>query len=296
MLKKRDNRIVKFIRFLARWPLTVHCWGGLGSQLYAWTLANRLKKIYKSRRIIINFHTNGTTRRSWEIPFSLEEIGLRVIDDYNFSVDSIAPRSGADRLIVPFGLKHRFHILFQKMGFIGACDTEEDLASLKPWVVQIRGHYSYLEPTVDEAKDLQELIISRQSSLSKGRFNACHYRLGDLTSLTTKSYISWERLSQTITRIGKENSLVIFSDSSTESLSNLSINLEGLNCTWRTTKILDAIEQCIQAENFIGTNSKISVWIAILRIKALNKRYNFLPKEVELHQIDFQEPETLVYY
>lgn len=284
------------VKFMEKWPVTVHCWGGLGSQLYAWILATRLKTTYKLKRVTINFHTNGITRRDWEIPFSLGEIGLKLIDDYAANVDSTALRNVVSEKVVFPGIKQKLRYFVQNAGFIGVCDTEEDLNSLKPWVIQVRGHYSYLEPTVEEAKNLHQLLMSSRSSLSKMKFNACHYRLGDLTSLVTKSYISWERLSQIVARVGKENDWIMFSDSPIKNLSNLSINLEELNCTWLNTKTLEVIERCIQAENFVGTNSKISVWIAMLRINVLNKGHNFLPKELEFHPISSQHADSLVYY
>ena len=41
----------------------IHCWGGLGSQMYAWALLERLQNKYPNRKFKLVFHTGGVTKR-----------------------------------------------------------------------------------------------------------------------------------------------------------------------------------------------------------------------------------------
>lgn len=48
-------------------PLKIHCWGGVGSQLYALAVYERLLVRMPNRKIIIVFHSFGVTERIFEL-------------------------------------------------------------------------------------------------------------------------------------------------------------------------------------------------------------------------------------
>ena len=62
--------------------IKIHCWGGIGSQLFTLALALDLNKRYPKRPIKFIFHTGGVTRRSLEIDFLPEKFRYEVKDDF----------------------------------------------------------------------------------------------------------------------------------------------------------------------------------------------------------------------
>ena len=63
-------------------PIRIHCWGGLGSQLYAWALFERLSIRFPKRKLRLVLHTSGVTRRASDLNdlFSVDE--LITLDDF----------------------------------------------------------------------------------------------------------------------------------------------------------------------------------------------------------------------
>ena len=51
----------------------IHCWGGLGSQLFAWILMAETKEKFKHRRVKLVMHESGITLRKSEISSFQEE-------------------------------------------------------------------------------------------------------------------------------------------------------------------------------------------------------------------------------
>ena len=49
--------------------LRVHCWGGLGSQLFALAHAYELRKKFPKRKIMLFLHTSGVSERFSELDF-----------------------------------------------------------------------------------------------------------------------------------------------------------------------------------------------------------------------------------
>ena len=126
-----------------RWPsLEVHCWGGLGSQLYALALYLRLSELYPRRQIEIVFHTGGVTQRSSDLEFLFPK--ARVIQD--FSTKIYMEKNGAVMLPSSIGTQLRIYLkrALLALGFLASLNNEKDFHSLKPWVIAIRGHYSDL--------------------------------------------------------------------------------------------------------------------------------------------------------
>jgi hypothetical protein len=111
---------------------------------------------------------------------------------------------------------------------------------------------------------------------------AIHYRLGDLLSLGNKSFIS----SQTI--VGaihsqipsiKNGEVNLFSDSipaATEMLSELS---DKFTIVPHDRNTVQSIKSLSAYEVFIGTNSKISLWVVLFRLneKDTDKYTSLLP-------------------
>ena len=71
---------MKYFSFI---PIRVHCWGGLGSQLYALSTAYDLKIKYPKRKIKLVLHTGGVTKRVSELDFiPTSDFDLIQINDF----------------------------------------------------------------------------------------------------------------------------------------------------------------------------------------------------------------------
>jgi len=64
-------------------PIRVHCWGGLGSQLFGWSLYEDLQIRYPSRRIHVYLHQGGVTQRPSEIDHVFEKGIIFKVFDYD---------------------------------------------------------------------------------------------------------------------------------------------------------------------------------------------------------------------
>ena len=67
---------------LSKIPIKLHCWGGLGSQLYAWALCERLANRFPKRRILLILHTDGITRRDSELDNLFSSSELMHVNDF----------------------------------------------------------------------------------------------------------------------------------------------------------------------------------------------------------------------
>ncbi len=72
--------ILKFL------TLRVHCWGGLGSQLFALAHAYELHKKFPNRKILLLMHTSGVSERFSELDFlgdfEFEIRQVRILNDH----------------------------------------------------------------------------------------------------------------------------------------------------------------------------------------------------------------------
>jgi hypothetical protein len=121
-----------------------------------------------------------------------------------------------------------------------------------------------------------------------------HYRLGDLLTLEEKSPIPKERLSRVLGNILDLGfaDFVVDSDSPEIAVSNirevlsLSGYIDNTKISLFNGSLLEFISTGIEANVFVGTNSKISIWIALFRVNR-SIGMTFLPKEiaVDFHKI-----------
>ena len=241
--------------------LRIHVWGGLGSQLYAWALA----EIFVSktrRRIELVLHSSGVTRRTSDLDFLRDKFSIKVIDDFS-SKTAVNSRSGSRSIL---SILRKLSLQF-KVVLTDAELGEE--AQFYPWTREIRGHYTNIR--IPESIIKEMIFRAQQEKLLKVDRNykrqyLIHYRLGDLLSLHEKKPIPPERFAAF-----KFDHFPVFvaSDSIEEALSRLgrilSIEINSLE-TQSPWAVLDAI---INSAIFIGTPSKISFWGIAMR-KTLN--------------------------
>ena len=251
-------------------PINIHCWGGFGSQLYALTLALDLKTRFLNRKIKIYFHTGGVTHRDPEILNLIGDFPYEIINDFGASptnVSSIGRLRSTSRVVIA-----RFFVM---TGLISRGNSDSDFRKIKPWVQTIRGHYSYRSQNITTIGKIFPLTMINTNIDTK--FVGIQYRLGDLTLIESKSPIDSNRIALILNQIHDPDlSVKIYSDTPIEAKIRLSQHgIEGITVNKNSYETL--IELC-QADYFIGTSSKISFWITMLRILVHQKNHTYMPK------------------
>lgn len=274
-------------------PLRVHCWGGLGSQLFAWALFEDLKIKYPKRKMRLILHQSGVTKRTEEIAgFFPGEWLIRADYVYSNKVAQISDSSLV--LALTNSIRNRLVSLLYGLKLFSNCDTDTNLVSVKFWTMQIRGHYSYrgISSATVAAMDTRARFYSRVLVMSSEAINksiAVQYRLGDLLTLGTKGPIHSARIISAIRLINGSHEISkvsIFSDSPDEALNRLNcFAIEPV----REMSAWDTLCNLQLFQYFISTNSKISIWTILIRVHYSPNLVNFAPQEFE-HQFNCNLP------
>ena len=263
-------------------PISVHCWGGLGSQLFAWAIVEKLKIKFPNRRVRIILHTSGVTERFSEIDFLSNELTIKKISDFK-------SLTNGSRL---FGKLSKALFI---SGMISNSNSDIEFESLKPWVLMLRGHYSYQSLSTEiiygllkKYTDLNNESISPFNSQIEGTLGI-HYRLGDLLSLNTKSIISPDQVGNSLLFClgqNKINQIILCSDSISQALALLSPFMTDKYVVAPKASILETIKILVECQYFIGTNSKISIWIILFRKVLDPNSFASIPLEMhtQIHQ------------
>jgi hypothetical protein len=262
--------------------IRVHCWGGLGSQVYCLALAIDLLERFPFRKVHILFHTGGLTHRKLELNKLPEHISYSIIEDFSKSSSTITNNS-----ISSFNLKKTFKKLISNLGLIAGVNTTLEFRKLKPWVVSIRGHYSHrliCNSTVEKMDSFLKLAYwHNYVKIHNRSLLAIQYRWGDLVIKKKSSIVQVDKILGVVNDLKKIEKLYtvdVFSDSNQNELGNLLSILEPLNIQFVESTPLNTIDQIRDYNFFIGTNSKISIWAIIFRLKDDIKSLNYCPKNI----------------
>jgi hypothetical protein len=108
-----------------------------------------------------------------------------------------------------------------------------------------------------------------------------HYRLGDLLELVEKQPINVDRVESVLDKLRVQiNNLVLLSDSNEEELAEfLKSSIILKFCKPSNYGPNKTLKFCIDAESFVGTGAKISLWAAIFRY-FVHEKESFLPTEL----------------
>lgn len=274
----------------------VHCWGGLGSQLFALALIYDLQMRFPRRNFVLVLHSNGVTRRAQEIS------SLPFIPAYEFRDDfkllDTSTQFSSKRSIVRKFIKK----LMLRIGFLAEANDDSDYAHVKPWVRQIRGHYSRRLISLDFIRLLDSHLLARYGSEFKSPSAiSVHYRLGDLLHLNEKSPIKPARLAREIYRAQAiyPGTTTLYSDSAQEAKALLgSLGLNALEIP-SSSSPLDVLNFAKSSEFFIGTSSKISYWVVLLRIIKNNSQISSMPDSDKINLeplLEFGHCQSINYY
>jgi hypothetical protein len=258
-------------------PLKIHCWGGLGSQLYALSTAYDLKIKYPKRRIKLILHTGGVTKRLPELDF-ISNIDFEIIqiNDFRTQDEEFKNKIESNKIRL-----RRFSIrTLYFFNFIVSANSNLDFDKVRPWTFSTRGHYFNREVSTRFYSYLLKHIQIEKKPLNRSTFEiAIHYRMGDLLNLSTKSITPANKITDIITQIkkGSENlNINVYSDSpqiAKETLFNA-----GLTDRFQVNDLptIGVIRACIDANYFIGTGSKVSLWIVNIRRYMGETDHNYL--------------------
>ena len=230
-------------------PLKVHCWGGLGSQFYALSVATDLSVRFKARRIVLVLHSSGVTRRESELDsFIPSNIVIQKIDDFseiNLSVISIKGKFKHHVILI---IKN----LFILTGFLSNANSQQEYNLIRPWVLAVRGHYT----GVKISDNAYRIILTglNLSAMVKNDFSqvvCVHYRLGDLLLLTQKSSIFPGQMVSKITEVVdkyQSPDLIVFSDSSDKARELLRKYGLKMPASFKDSTTINVIRDCVNAD------------------------------------------------
>ena len=281
---------------LRRSQIAIHCWGGLGSQMYAWALYERLEIRFPNRKLKLIFHTGGVTKRLPDLEplFTADQKGF--VQDYvskeatnEFATVVRESASGIKKALVKISKR-----ALLVTGFVATVNNEAEFSKIKPWVVSIRGHYSELKIDLSTIKLMQDRAGKSNSLLQfdlqqKLNLDVLHYRLGDLLSLAEKSPIDTKRITNAIqkAKAGRTRDLWVLSDSPSQAVELLQREDQEIRIKLDDGS-LDAWQSLMAMSNaniFIGTSSKLSIWAIIFRALLLQEAPSYISKEVKHHVV-----------
>ena len=268
-------------------PLRIHCWGGLGSQLYAWALYEDIVLKYPHRTFVLLLHNSGLTKRSSDLQFLKSDIDIHEIHDFKSGVEEVPNLSGQDK--VP-NLRNILKSCAVRSKFLVYIDNDQDMNRLRFWTMSVRGHYSM---RIISDKTLK-MMRYRAMKCGKDWFNtlseendfkdslSIHIRLGDLLLLKTKKPITFDlvarQLNSIIARNSRLSNLIVASDSPALALAEISIRLsKSLSVEIVDEDPWSTITKLVKTNYFLGTNSKISVWVSLLMLKSDKDVAIYLP-------------------
>jgi len=263
--------------------LVIHCWGGLGSQLYAWAMAEMVVKKFPRRKITLVFHSSGVTKRYSDLKFLNSMFNMKFIDDY-ISNPTQNQKSPTNHYSMKVLLKK--FLTFSR--FTLYCNTNIEFNKIKPWTLSLRGHYSHINLDLHIVSRIlsriyEEFGISLVKSVKQDNSISVHYRLGDLQHLENKTYVNPNDLGgciQTIIFSRECNTVAVYSDDRVAAQELLHDFLPA-ESNFLDSDVWYALFKLIETNYFIGTNSKISLWAAIFRKVIDNYSWVYLPKQMK---------------
>lgn len=229
-----------------------------------------LQNSYPTRDFQLVFHTSGITRRILEIQYFLSDIKFIEIDDFSsIKLDSKKP-----------SLVKNFMKTFLNATRIVATDPgTKSIPRIYLWTRSIRGHYSY-RPI--KAETVLFIIDRMRNSFAHPKTASIfvHYRLGDLMNLDSKTFIPPETINtlidEALKKIGGIPSILIATENPQEAKKMIVSPANSL-LEFETYDPFQTIFLGLESKIFIGTNSKLSLWIALMRSYLSNSAYTYLP-------------------
>lgn len=269
---------------LSFWPnIRINSWGGLGSQFFSLVVAQRLQVRYPFRNIKVVFHSSGVTKRNPEInKVLIPKIETEFYDDFREEEFQVSDSKKSKNWLLEL-IHKTIKKLFIQMKFMSEVSSEEEFRKIAPWIVSTRGHYTNIELTEEDLNFIEEIAGTAQLPHRLIRHEvALHYRLGDLVYLSSKTYLDSKLIGKVLSDCLQPSSrITVYTDSKVDEVPReIQKAFTRYAGTIKNFEVLETIHKCVMAETFIGTNSKISLWIAILRLRKSNQATTYLPNSI----------------
>lgn len=257
-------------------PLRIHVWGGLGSQLFAASLAHTLKSRFPNRSLVLVLHSSGVTRREPEI--------LKLFPNFQFEmVDDFTERVNHDSHSKIPSLQSLFRGLVRRILLVSGILAEENTSEgyrAHRWTFALRGHYFHRNVS-PEFLQLLEMRLSKCVAEDLIAFQdeiTLHYRLGDLLELENKSFVDPQRIGSLLSHVKQSDKVAVFSDSPDVAVTLIEQTAKNKILHSANYPTVETIYAASRGAVFVGTSSKISYWVVLLRL-ADSGYSSYLPKE-----------------
>ena len=233
-------------------------------------------------------HSGGVTKRTAELREYWPNQRIIELQDFNEHILTNIPNS--EVILGRISLRKPFRFAVEKSGLIASCNTDREFKNLKPYIRQIRGHYSYRFISPSTIEDMDNLLTNKTKALiSRTEMPpvdiSVHLRLGDLLTLKTKNPLSQKRVSGAINQVysfSNKRKILFSSDSPVVASHMLSV-FDDVESLPKHGDAFNAITQLQTAMFFVGTNSKLSVWITLIRLYFQQNKMSWLPEEIRQH-------------
>jgi len=243
---------------------------------------------------VIVTHSSGVTERKSEIE-KYRGFNSRQKSDFSSNQQIFVSKENSLVADTP-SFRAYLKTFLLRTGLLSTCNNDIEFEKIKPWVLSVRGHYTFMffEPSL--IKKLFEMIVDHASQPSLDtRTIGVQYRLGDLLTLESKSPIPAERIANKIKEIENFSDLgiTICSDSLILATELITEHLDGevgiTPVDLAPDETLIALSKTVE---FVGTTSKLSIWAAVFRSIVYNLDNSYLPEqfkpEIHSHGLDSQ--------
>jgi len=273
------NQIFRFLP-----ALRVHSWGGFGSQLFTAYVVLKLQKKFPSRRIKVVLHTSGVTRRISEFDFGALGVKMVQVDDYKATKvqNGMHTTRVSYSYNLPQVIREYLYQILRWLRLVQSANTDQSFNLISLWTLSIRGHYTRLSLDESFVECLYNVLFLKESPfITQKNALVVHYRLGDLLTLEKKQPISVARVEGVLDKLRvQRHHIILLSDSAEKELTEFLKSAIMLKfCKPFNYGPDKTLRFCIDAENFVGTGAKISLWAAIFRY-VIYKKESFLPSEL----------------
>lgn len=270
-----------------KYPIAkIHVWGGFGSQLYGVYTFLLLRRQNPKRESQLVFHSSGVTARNPEIQLLSRNLPIVFVDD--FSVSSTTKKPAITKSII-FMLSRIPKKILTLFGLIDSLESTRANVKTKYRTIQFRGHYtsfalnreliiemiSLLDESGSPLFAIGEPIIRSQIGI--------HFRLGDLLDLKSKTYLNPERISKLLQSYFSEigDDVVVYTDSLEDFWSQIRGAIEVDHVSALSKDPITTIQNLVRSNVFIGTNSKISIWVCVFRCLQGVGGVSYMPIEMK---------------
>jgi hypothetical protein len=219
--------------------------------------------MFPGKRIILVLHTGGVTTRSSEIDFLSSEINLLKVDDYLASSNDEQLLNSISKSILSF-IKIYIKFLTNYFGFI--ITDDDKVFQVRFWTYSVRCTFKSTVLRKQDVAHLADILRIKSNSLGQN-FLGVHYRMGDLPTVKPNALVPLNSIFTIVNELiiggAVFDKVRIFSDSIVNN-SNLQLPKE-IDFDWQSVDTLQTIRELSKAKYFVGTGSKVSLWVAIFR-------------------------------